>query len=493
MIYKRYGQNNYCMNEISINKAASPRAGTGVMIFYGIGRAAEAIKSRVFETFLFFYYVQVLEVPGSAAGTAVGIALIFDALTDPVIGSYSDRFSSKWGRRHPFMLLSVAPLTISFLLLMIPPDGLSVTGLSVWLCVFAVLVRGSLTLFHVPYLSLAPELVTDYDQRTTLVIARNIMLIIGSATAFFVGFTWFFSSTPEFENGQLNADAYPPYAVCMAILMVICILLCVFGTSRHIPYLAQPKTTKVFNLFSIFDDLKDALRNKSFLSIFVGMLFYFVYSGMHSTMNLHIGTYFWELSAVEFNLYALTVAAGAFSGLPVAHFAMSRFDKKPAYLILIATSVFFISAPVILRLIEWFPDNNHPLFLYLYFTMTFAGLTAGMAAGTASASMVMDTTDEQELSSGQRQEGVFFGAVSFSGKAASALGHVLAGFVIDWIRFPLGSDVRPGSVSEDIIWELGFYYGPMVALLPLVTIYMVNKGYSISRKRHAEILAEIRK
>ena len=60
----------------------------GTMFIYGFGRAAEAVKSRVFETFLFFYYVQVLEVPGTYAGTAVAVALAFDAVTDPFMGSY---------------------------------------------------------------------------------------------------------------------------------------------------------------------------------------------------------------------------------------------------------------------------------------------------------------------------------------------------------------------------------------------------------------------
>jgi GPH family glycoside/pentoside/hexuronide:cation symporter len=109
------------------------------MFIYGLGRAAEAVKSRVFETFLFFYYVPVLEVPGTYAGLAVGVALAFDAVTDPFMGSFSDRFKSRWGRRHPFMFLSMLPLTITFLLLMIPPDGMTSIQLAVWLSVFAVL------------------------------------------------------------------------------------------------------------------------------------------------------------------------------------------------------------------------------------------------------------------------------------------------------------------------------------------------------------------
>ncbi len=460
------------------------------MFIYGFGRAAEAVKSRVFETFLFFYYVQVLEVPGTYAGTAVAVALAFDAVTDPFMGSYSDRFNSRWGRRHPFMLLSVFPLTITFLLLMIPPDGLSAMELAVWLSVFAVLVRGSITLFHVPHLSLAPELVAEYDRRTTLVVVRNIMGIVGSATAFFVGFNYFFASTPEFENGQLNQAAYPPYAIAMTVLMVGAIVFCVIGTRKHIPYLTPPTLSREFRFTDIYLDIAESLKSSSFRAIFVAMVFFAIYGGVHSTMSLHMGTYFWELSPREFTIYALSVLFGALAGLPVAFFAVRRFDKKPAYLVLVSLSVVFPTAPVVLRLMEMFPGNDHPWFFPVFLTLTFLGTTCGLAAGTASASMVMDTTDEHELNTGNRQEGAFYGAISLSGKAASALGHVIGGVIIDLIRFPLGSDVKPGQVDEEIIWQLGFYFGPMVALLPVVAIVIISR-YNISRQRHTEIVDQL--
>ena len=459
----------------------------GMMFIYGLGRSAEAIKSRVFETFLFFYYVQVLEVPGTYAGIAVGIALAFDAVTDPFMGSFSDRFRSRWGRRHPFMLLSVFPLTITFLLLMIPPDGMTSFGLAVWLGVFAVLVRGSITLFHVPYLALAPELVGEYDRRTTLVVIRNIMGIFGSATAFFVGFNYFFASTPAFENGQLNAQAYPPYAIAMTILMVSAIFFCVLGTSKQIPYLNPLSAGRQFKFSDIYLDIAEAMKNRSFRAIFVAMVFFAVYGGVHSTMSLHMGTYFWELSPGEFTIYALTILFGALSGLPLAYFSIRRYDKKPTYLTLITLSVIFTTLPVVLRLLGLFPGNDDALFFPVFLTMIFLGTTCALAAGTASASMVMDTTDEHELLTGHRQEGVFYGAISLSGKAASALGHVIGGFTIDLIRFPLGSDVKPGTVDPEIIWELGFYFGPMVALLPVIAIWIIS-GYTLSRKRHREIL-----
>ena len=76
------------------------------MLSYGIGQAAEGFKNQAFNIFLLFYYQQVVGIPGTLAGLALGIALFFDAISDPAAGVISDRFRSRWGRRHPFMFIS---------------------------------------------------------------------------------------------------------------------------------------------------------------------------------------------------------------------------------------------------------------------------------------------------------------------------------------------------------------------------------------------------
>ena len=125
---------------------------------YGIGQAAEGIKNAAFGTFLLLYYNQVLGLSGSLAGIAIFIALCFDAVTDPIAGSISDNFRSKWGRRHPFMYASAIPLAIAFYFLFVPMDGLGTTGLFIWMTVFTILTRGAMTLYHVPHLALGAEL-----------------------------------------------------------------------------------------------------------------------------------------------------------------------------------------------------------------------------------------------------------------------------------------------------------------------------------------------
>ncbi|MFM8356815.1 MAG: MFS transporter, partial [Gammaproteobacteria bacterium] len=123
---------------------ARTRVGTlplSTRLFQGLGALPDTWKNFAFNTFLLFYYNQVLGLTASLASAAIMIALIVDAITDPLVGSWSDSFRSRLGRRHPFMYASALPLGVSLYLAFSPPDGLSETGLFVWLTVFAVLVR----------------------------------------------------------------------------------------------------------------------------------------------------------------------------------------------------------------------------------------------------------------------------------------------------------------------------------------------------------------
>ncbi|MDC1322929.1 MFS transporter, partial [Pseudomonadales bacterium] len=139
----------------------TPPLTRGIKVSYGVGQAAEGIKNGAFNVFVFFYYTQVLGLPTIYTGFAVGIALAFDAISDPLVGSLSDNWRSKLGRRHPFLYWSILPLGLAFYGLFSPPE-LSEFSLFLWLTTFAVLTRVAMTLYHVPHVALGAELSEDF-------------------------------------------------------------------------------------------------------------------------------------------------------------------------------------------------------------------------------------------------------------------------------------------------------------------------------------------
>jgi hypothetical protein len=106
---------------------------TMLKLGYGAGQTSSGVKNATFTIFLFFYFNQVLGLSGGLAGMASLLALIVDAITDPMVGQLSDRYKSLWGRRHPFMLIGTLPFGIAIYLLFAPPAGLDESGLFAWM------------------------------------------------------------------------------------------------------------------------------------------------------------------------------------------------------------------------------------------------------------------------------------------------------------------------------------------------------------------------
>lgn len=133
---------------------------------FGLGAAAESVCLYSFSFLVMLYYNQVLGLPATLAGLGPTIALIVDAITDPVVGSWSDRLrNKKWGRRHPFMLTAPIPVALSLYMIFSPPMGLSTTELFLWLSCFSVLLHLFMTLFFVPHLAFGGEMSKDYHER----------------------------------------------------------------------------------------------------------------------------------------------------------------------------------------------------------------------------------------------------------------------------------------------------------------------------------------
>lgn len=95
----------------------APRLSYATKVLYAVGATATNLKLRALSTFLVIFYNQVVGLPPQLVGSILAAALVFDAVLDPVIGQFSDNLRSRWGRRHPFMLIAAAPYALAFFLL----------------------------------------------------------------------------------------------------------------------------------------------------------------------------------------------------------------------------------------------------------------------------------------------------------------------------------------------------------------------------------------
>ena len=144
-------------------------------------------KEWAFNTLLLLYYSQVLELSAIVVGLVLGVAIVVDAVSDPIVGSLSDNFKSRLGRRHPFILFSIIPTTLSMFALFSPPETLSTLGLTAWLFTWTIAIRICFSFYGVPWGAIGAELSQDYEERTMIIAFRMGMgVYIGSLVIFFV-------------------------------------------------------------------------------------------------------------------------------------------------------------------------------------------------------------------------------------------------------------------------------------------------------------------
>jgi len=459
--------------------------------FYGLGSISEGIKNTAFNAFLLFYYNHVLGLPGTLSGLAIFLALCVDAITDPLVGSISDNFHSRWGRRHPFMYASALPMALSFLLLFNPPASLGQTGLFLWLTSFAVLVRVSMTLYTIPSNSMTAEMTPHYDERTSLISYRYFFGWVGGIAIYQLALRYFLAPTPEFGDGRYNADAYGAFALTGAIAITAAILICALGTHHLIPKLKPPPEKTPFTLGRFVQEFREVFGNRSYLVLVIASLFSAVAGGFNDVVGLYMFTYFWGFTAAEIAFLGLGYIVALVAGVSLARPISQKFDKRTAALGLALFAILFGSLPVLLRLLDLMLPNGHPVLLYLIFGHGVVLVTVVIVMGIILASMVTDTMDEGELRTGKRQEGMYASAIAFTGKSVSGVGSFLAGVALDLVAFPrvTAEGVAP-VVSPESIFSLGLVVGPGLMVLWLCSLIFLSR-YRLTRERHWETLAEI--
>ncbi len=455
---------------------------------YAIGNMPYSIKDAAFIHFVVFYYTQVQGLSGTLAGLAMFIALCWDAVTDPVVGSWSDGVNTRWGRRHPLILGGGLPMSLLFIALFAPPDGLGQAGTFIWLTGVAMLLRTFLTVNFIPFQAMGAELSQDYDERTVIAKARVAMgWLAGMAMPAFA-FAVIFTSGGD-GDGRLVEANYETYGLVSALLAALTTVVCVWGTRTVIPRLPQgdPNAPR-FGLGQTVTDFRMAARNRNFRFALGSSLAFGAATGVYSTLALYLGTYFWEFSSEQLAGLVLPTAVGTLAAFAVLNRLGRRFEKATilwlAALGLAFNTLWFIGA----RLLGLLPANGHAILYPLILLSTFLGTFMVVCVHAISASLFADILDEHEVDTGRRQEGVFFAANAFVLKATTGLGTLLAGIAIDLAGIAPGSE--PGTIPEPALNSLGLLYVVLTTAM-CVASFGFTRRIRMSRADHAQLQAQL--
>lgn len=455
-------------------------------VAFGVGSVAESAVWAGFTYFSMLFYQNVLGVPPDQVGIAVSLALVLDAMADPVVGWLSDRWRSRLGRRHPFLYAAPIPLAVCVVAMYSPPQGMSHDALFYWLALWATLLRTCLSIYQVPHLALGAELSSDYRERSVVMAYNSVLGVVGGSATYFCSWTYF----GTFADNTMHRPAYLHIALGVGVLSALMIVASAWFTRDQIPRLPQPPAQQAkASLGSLLRETFSCLHNRNYLVLMLGFFFLSATIGMRETLESHINLFFWQLPSARIRYFALASPVGFAAAFFVAPWLNARIGKRNSIILSVIGFMIGLASPVCLRLSGLFVANDSPwLFPLLYLSVVIYWFaTAGLMISVMSA--LADVADEHELSSGLRQEGVFYAARTFFGKLVNALGHLVAGFALKFIHFAPGSS--PGSVAPQVLHDLGWVYGPIGVLPGFIAIAFYAR-YAIGKSRLAEIQAQLR-
>ncbi len=419
------------------------RVPLGTKIAYGIGAIAYGIKENGYTTFLLLFYNQVVGLPAGAVGTIIGIALIFDAMVDPVIGVMSDRTHTRWGRRHPWLYASALPIAISWLLLWYPPQGSQELILG-WLLAVAIFTRAAIATNEVPSLAMAPEMTPDYHERTSVLRYRYLFGWMGGLAMLMLAYGVFL----PVMSGPGAAEGYHNYGLFGAVAMGVTVLISGLGT--HKLYAKEPlKRIAPKSNAETAREIRETLSNRAFIVLMIAGTFGYVNQGVGFAISQYNLNYVWQLTSSQLLIYA----GALFTGMVAIFFAIMpivrTLGKVRASATLALLSAAFVASSYALRLLGLFPEPGAPLLLPLFLVLNTTGTALGIGALMIGASMMSDVVEASEERTGRREEGLFFSGALLMQKAATGLGIFIVGWILQIAQFP--DKAVPGGVPVEIL------------------------------------------
>jgi len=452
--------------------------------FYGSASIAYGIKNNAFSYLLLIYANQVLGLPGYLASLALAIAMIWDAVSDLLLGHWSDKTSSVLGRRHPFMYASFFVLPLTFYALFNPVIELNEDNTFFYVLALALLIRTGTTLFEVPSTALLPDLETDYDRRNKWLALRHFFGWTGGNGIHMINFMFWVGA-----YGVASQTGYSIYGIAGALVIAAAILISSLGTQKVAA--ALPRPSEPFRVLAIKSEIKQifqSVKNKNFAALFFFGLTVGIAGGLGTALYLYNTTYFFGFSGKQISVTAIGVLISPVIAYWAAPYLGRIFGKKRAAIFAILVNVSLYPIPYILLLTGYWPELGSWTSLYIYSCFIVMEVICGIIGGVLLDSMMADVVEDSELKTQRRSEGLFYAARGFAAKAVSAGGIIGAGSIVSLVG--LDGITSLGDVTNEIRMDLATLFLPIYCGLYVLGLVIVSK-YRITRADHDEHLQQL--
>ena len=433
------------------NRDLSEKIGLRPLLIYAQAQTGLNLCATLLGLHLLYFYTDRKGLSPSLAGLAFFLALVIDALTDPLVGNISDRARFKSGRRRPFFIASI-PMAVCYYLLLSPPPLLG-AGLFAWFIGFYFLMLTSRKFFETAYGALMPELTLDYDERTKLSTFRQLLGTVGDISGALLPFaaSYLFAHGTDFK-----------------VTGAICGLVVAGGAMLAYAGLRERAEFSTHERSRLFASLKSVADNRPFVILLIATTLAVMAINIPTVLMRFLATYWYhdENAAAR---WLIAYFVGSAVSYPFWFRITVRIEKKPAFVVaMICNAMGSLLLMLMTRQSTW----------ALYFLMAFSGFSAiGIWVTQISASADVIEWDQERT--GQRQEGAYAGITSMSIKMAIAVSLLLVGPVLSWVGYKSGV----GGITEQAGENLRALFALGPGSLYLVSALVFSR-YPITRESH---------
>ncbi|MBK1876104.1 MFS transporter [Pelagicoccus mobilis] len=445
--------------------------GTGMMSYVLMVRGVNQFANPVFN--------DSLGVDPRLVSWVMGGSRLWDAMTDPIMGSLTDNTRSKWGRRRPWIALGAMLSGITFSSIWLFPSGLSEMGYFTWFLVTSLIFFLAFTVYSVPYIALGMELSPDYNERTAVMSYRTVISQVG---AFGVSGIYWFISLDRFDS---MAEGMRYAGIMAGILICAAGMVTAFFAREHESALSRLKGEKIKKV-SFFRSFKETVREGPFqilIGITVLMLIGLMLVG-------HLGYYvtvYHIFAGEKSEMVGVLMAVGGIVSQVCCMIAVPILAKISRSIGKTGTLGIAMILSIVGSALKWvcFTPENPWLSIIPGIVMS-GGLAATWTLINA---MIPDIVDLDELHTGERREGMYSAVHGWVFKLGVSLALVVSGYVLTWSGF----DAALGAGQDQ---QAVFYMRLYFCIIPVIAIsiaFLLLLVYPLKESRVREIQAELEK
>jgi GPH family glycoside/pentoside/hexuronide:cation symporter len=437
----------------------SGRLPTRDLLAYALPAAGSALPLFFVQFYFLKFATDVLMAAPGVIGLLLGISRVWEAVSDPLVGYWSDGTRSRLGRRRPWMLAGIPLLALFTLMVWSPPVWLTGGGLLVWTGVALFGFYTAFTVYTVPHTALGAELTGDHHDRTRVFGAHRIAFILGMLLAF-VAIGW----VSESEDPRRAVLVVAVATVVVASLLLLASPALISERPDH----------RGRGAASAWAALRDVLRNRYARLLLSAWFVEGLGFGVLGVLAPFFAEYVMDRTDLIAVLPAFFVVAGVVS-IPGWIALSRRVGKRVVWLVAMVGQAVCFGGTFVLD-----PDDVAATCILL------AGAGMSNACGGAiGASMLADVVDYDELASGERKEGAYFAAWAFALKLAIGVIVAGVGFALEASGFVPNAEQPPQAI---LMLRLLFAGMPVAAA---IAAFALMWNFRLDAHEHARLREEI--